>query len=149
MIGSEAHTLTGMEKHIKQTFLINRKILYSRCSAVANYAHLIALKRDMPSTVDEIFDLGQNGIMNAAILVFQKYYSVDWDIHHKCDTMQVPSMLHWTLGKQASLVCIFKQKQYLLDANTNLGSINKNNKGLDFHPPRIRNTSGLEYYISW
>lgn len=28
-IGSEAHTLIGMEKHIKQTLLINRKILYS------------------------------------------------------------------------------------------------------------------------
>ena len=45
---------------------------------MANYAHLIALKRDMPSTVDEIFDLGQNDILNAAILVFQKYYSVQF-----------------------------------------------------------------------
>lgn len=44
--------------------------MHSRYSAVVNYAHLIALKRDMRSTVDEIFDLGQNGIMNAAILVF-------------------------------------------------------------------------------
>ena len=45
MIGSEAHTLTEMEKHIKQTLLINRKILYEY-SAVENYAHLIALKRN-------------------------------------------------------------------------------------------------------
>ena len=29
MIGSEARTLIGMEKHIQQTFLINIKILYS------------------------------------------------------------------------------------------------------------------------
>lgn len=29
MIGGEAHPLTEMEKHIKQTLHINRKILYS------------------------------------------------------------------------------------------------------------------------
>ena len=63
--------------------------------------------------------------------------------------MQVPLILQRTLGKKASFICIFQQKQYLLDEDTNLGSRNKNNKGLDFHPPRIRNTLGLEYYISW
>lgn len=52
MIGSEAHTFTGMEKHIKQKLFITRKYCTLTYSTVVNYSHLIALRKDMPSVAD-------------------------------------------------------------------------------------------------
>lgn len=52
------HTLIGMKKHNKQKVVINRKYCTLKYSAVVNYTYLIALRRDMPSTADDIFDLG-------------------------------------------------------------------------------------------
>ena len=78
---------------------------------MVNYILLIALKGDIPSSADEIFDLGQNSIMNAAMLSFQnitaytEIFIISGEQYNNLNTIYT---------REESFICLYIQIKILL-----------------------------------